>query len=31
MDEYFARDIMKEHVVTVDSGATVMDAAKKNG
>jgi len=29
MDEYFARDIMKEQVVTVDSTATVMDAAKK--
>lgn len=29
MDEYFARDIMKEEVVTVDSAATVMDAAKK--
>jgi CBS domain-containing protein len=29
MDEYFARDIMKEHVVTVDSAATVIDAAKK--
>jgi CBS domain-containing protein len=29
MDEYFARDIMKEEVVTVDSTSTVMDAAKK--
>jgi len=29
MDEYFARDIMKEEVVTVDSAATIMDAAKK--
>lgn len=29
MDEYFARDIMKEQVVTVDSAASVMDAAKK--
>ncbi|MGB6784577.1 MAG: CBS domain-containing protein, partial [Nitrosotalea sp.] len=28
-DEYFARDIMKEQVVTVDFAATVMDAAKK--
>lgn len=29
MDEYFASDIMKEQIVTVDSTATVMDAAKK--
>ena len=29
MDEYFARDIMKEEVVTVDSAATIMDAAIK--
>lgn len=29
MDEYFARDIMKEQVVTVDSTDSVMYAAKK--
>ncbi|MDE1830341.1 MAG: CBS domain-containing protein [Thaumarchaeota archaeon] len=29
MDEYFARDIMKEQVVTIDSSAAVIDAAKK--
>ncbi len=29
MDEYFATDIMKDQVVTVDSSATAMDAAKK--
>lgn len=29
MNEYFARDIMKEPVVTVDSVVTVIDAAKK--
>lgn len=29
MDEYFAKDIMKEQVITIDSSSTVMDAAKK--
>ncbi len=29
MDEYFAKDIMKEEVVTTDSSSTIMDAAKK--
>ena len=29
MDEYFARDIMKEQVITIDSSSTVIDAAKK--
>lgn len=29
MDEYFAKDIMQEQVITIDSSSTVMDAAKK--
>ncbi len=29
MDEYFARDIMKDRVVTIDSSSTAIDAAKK--
>lgn len=29
MDEYFARDIMKKQVTTVDSSSTIMAAARK--
>ena len=29
MDEYFARDIMKDKVSTIDSSYTVMEAARK--